>query len=292
MASSHSDLTYREPREYATLSRAQLNEYEEQGFVLVKDCFSQREVDVLNRAWEELRDRNFPGRVTERDGKTVRSFNGPHQVSEVVRRLCLHPRLVMPARQILGEDIYIHQVKINAKAAFKGDVWQWHQDYVYWKLEDGMPEPRAVTAALFLDDVNEFNGPVLFVPRSHRHGVLRTPTNDNAAGWQSHVSADLKYALSRETVAQLVKGGGIESPKGRRGSLVFFHCNVVHGSPPNMSPFERTIALVTYNCVSNALPPSDNPRPSFLVNRDFTPIAPLGLDALASDERASEGASA
>ena len=34
----------------------------------------------------------------------------------------------------------MHQFKLNAKAAFEGEVWQWHQDYGTWARDDGMPE--------------------------------------------------------------------------------------------------------------------------------------------------------
>jgi ectoine hydroxylase len=44
--------------------------------------------------------------------------------------------------QILGEDVYMHQFKINGKQAFDGDVWQWHQDYGTWQADDDMPAPR------------------------------------------------------------------------------------------------------------------------------------------------------
>ena len=40
--------------------------------------------------------------------------------------LARHPRLVEPGMQLLGSDkLYMHQFKINAKAAFDGAVWQW-----------------------------------------------------------------------------------------------------------------------------------------------------------------------
>jgi len=264
------------------MSAAQLAEYEDQGFLTLPDCFSDQEVRVINRELDALRARELPGSVTERDGQTVRALHGVHMISEIMRRLSRHPRIVMPVRQMLGEDIYVHQFKINMKAAFKGDMWPWHQDYIYWQVEDGMRAPRAITVAQFLDDVNEFNGPMLFIPGSHRHGVMSAPTRDDASDWHAHVSADLKYTLTPETVSRVVKERGIVSTKGRRGSVVFFHCNVVHGSATNMSPFERRIAFVTFNSVSNALPPSRNPRPTFLVSRDFTPIKPLDDDALIS----------
>ena len=66
----------------------------------------------------------------------------------------------------------MHQFKINGKMAFEGDVWQWHQDYGTWKNDDLMPTERAMNVAIFLDDVNEFNGPLMFIPGSHKKGVI------------------------------------------------------------------------------------------------------------------------
>ena len=41
--------------------------------------------------------------------------------------------MIRPVEQVFGEQVYMHQYKINAKAAFTGDVWQWHQDYGTWR---------------------------------------------------------------------------------------------------------------------------------------------------------------
>jgi ectoine hydroxylase len=35
-----------------------------------------------------------------------------------------------------------------------------------------MPEPRAMNIAVFLDEVMPINGPLMLIPRSHRHGRL------------------------------------------------------------------------------------------------------------------------
>jgi hypothetical protein len=42
------------------------------------------------------------------------------------------------------------------------------QDYGTWARDDLMPAPRPVNIAVFLDAVMEFNGPLMFVPGSHR----------------------------------------------------------------------------------------------------------------------------
>ena len=81
--------------------------------------------------------------------------------------------MVEPVEQLFGEKIYMHQFKINGKAAFDGDVWQWHQDYGTWKTDDDMPEARAMNVAIFLDEVNEFNGPLMFIPRQPQAGRAR-----------------------------------------------------------------------------------------------------------------------
>src|SRR5664280_1699171 len=56
--------------------------------------------------------------------------------------------------------------------AFEGDVWQWHQDYGTWQRDDGMPQPRAMNIAVFLDEVMPINGPLLLIPKSHKQGVF------------------------------------------------------------------------------------------------------------------------
>jgi ectoine hydroxylase len=99
-----------------------------------------------------------------------------HTYNDIFGRLARHPRLIEPVEQLLGGPVYIHQFKINAKAAFDGDVWQWHQDYGTWQRDDDMPEARAMNMALFLDDVTEFNGPLMFIPRSHKRCVLEAAT--------------------------------------------------------------------------------------------------------------------
>ena len=76
------------------------------------------------------------------------------------------------------------------------------------------------------------------------------------------------------------------APKGGPGSAIFFHGTLVHGSPPNMSPWDRQIIYVTYNAVSNAI--RRYKRPAYIAHRDFTPIDAWQDDAVAQ-RRAPQG---
>jgi len=264
------------------LSGKYLSDYNDNGYILLENALSSDDVSELLRACDEVFCQDRPERILETHSNAVRSIYAPHAFHETFKRLADHVLVVGPAAQILEDEVYIYQYKINAKLAFDGEIWEWHQDYIFWLNEDGMPQPRAINVCVLLDEVHEFNGPMIFLPGSQREGVIdETRMNESQnplagnEGWKSNVSAKLTYALNRQTVARLVTRYGMVAPKGAAGSILLFHPNVVHSSAPNMSPFNRRIVMVTFNSMSNPLPDQHNPRPSFLAARNAPPARPL-----------------
>jgi len=264
------------------LSNAQVDEFMRSGYLLLPELFSRREVDVVKSELPALfaGETSTSSRILEQDGRIVRSVYGVQTTNEICQQVTRHPRLLLPARRLLGGDVYLHQFKINAKAALGGDRWDWHQDYIFWRNEDGMPAPRVVTVAVYLDDVTEFNGPMMLLPGSHREGVIE-PTDERVGNG----SGRLRYALNLETLRALVSRYGICAPKGPAGTVLIFDANIVHGSAPNMSPFDRAVAFVTFNSTENILPQSEHPRPEFLAGRDFRPLTPVDDDVWSAPER-------
>ncbi len=260
------------------LSTQQIHEFETEGYFFIPELFSKDEVEVLMDDVPGLYAQRRDEVVREKDGETVRTVFTAHRFSEAFRRLSRHPRLIEPAMQLLDGPVYIHQFKVNAKAAFDGDVWQWHQDYGTWSRDDLMPEPRAMNLAVFLEEVNQFNGPLLFVPRSHKSGVIE-------AGYDRDTTSYGLWSIDNETIAGLVAEGGIVAPTGPAGSTLFFHCNLVHGSPSNMSPWDRSIVYISACQVDNHI--RRFKRPEWIAQRDFTPIVPLSDDCLATLARES-----
>lgn len=276
------------------LSKEHLETYDDNGFLLLPEYFSKAEVDVMRNELPVIFAEDSPRRVIEKEGTTVRSVYGSHCTNEVFRCLTRHPRLVEPAKQILEGEVYVYQFKINAKAAFGGDVWQWHQDYIFWRKEDGLSTPRVLSVVVFLDEVNEFNGPMLVIPGSHKEDVVDVPARDelwrgearqmdayqNSPSWISNLTADLKYSLDRQTIKKLVTEHGIVASKGPIGTAMFFHGNLAHASTNNISPFDRAVVIITFNSVENIPLPVNTLRPEFLVARDFTPVDSLSDDVL------------
>jgi ectoine hydroxylase len=173
----------------------------------------------------------------------------------------------------------MHQFKINGKQAFDGDVWQWHQDYGTWKNDDLMPAERAMNVAIFLDDVNDYNGPLMFIPGSHKRGVVDARHDLTTTSYPL-------WTIDNALIAQLVeraggKKGGIVSPKGPAGSMILFHGCLVHASGSNLSPWDRVSVYLSLCAVSNHI--RRFKRPEYIAHRDFTPIDCLPDDCLLKD---------
>jgi ectoine hydroxylase len=155
------------------LTPQQREQFERDGYLFFPSLFKKEEIQVLLDEVPALYAQRRPENVREKTGDVVRTNFAAHMYSYPFAKLARHPRMVEPIRELFGEDVYMHQFKINGKQAFDGDVWQWHQDYGTWMNDDQMPAARAMNVAIFLDEVNEFNGPLMFIPGSHKRARCR-----------------------------------------------------------------------------------------------------------------------
>ncbi len=254
-----------------TLSDAQLAELTEQGFLVLPGLFTADEVDRLCGRLPALFADGDPANIVEKDSGEVRTSMGLHLRDALFARLVRHSRLLGPAQQLYPEPLYIQQVKVNVKAAFSGEVWQWHYDFATHREEDGVPRPLALNLHVFLDDVTEFNGPLWFIPRSHQHGEF-------AATLDVQTTSYPLWVVDDATVGQLAADNGLVSATGTKGTGLIFFDALLHGSPGNMSPWQRAIFSLIVNPVSNALTRTE--RPDYKHHRDLTPVIPLADDCL------------
>ncbi len=265
------------------LTAQQIEHYHQHGFLVMRNYFSLTEIEILLDELPNIFAHDTPRRILEKSG-AVRTVFASHTDNEVYGALSRLPRLVEPAKQLLDSEVYIHQFKINAKVALEGEQWEWHQDFLYWHKEDGMPRSRVVTAAIFLQEVNEFNGPMLVTPGSHREGMIdvNAQLNGNGDGpaWMPTLTADLKYKINKEILSRVTEQHNIVAIKGGAGFVLFFDGNLFHASANNLSPHDRLSVFVTYNSIENALVDVPNPRPQFIASREFTPIEAVEDDAL------------
>lgn len=255
-----------------------LADFEDDGFLILPKLFDEQEVADLNAELDRLAAdpaiRAMRRTIIEPDSDTLRSIFEVHEVSEVHRRLVADPRLAGVARQLLGGDVYVHQSRVNLKPGFRGREFYWHSDFETWHCEDGMPAMRAVSCSVSLTDNHPWNGPLLLIAGSHRWFVQcvgETP--------EHHYEKSLRrqeYGVpDDDSLAELVRRGRIEHAVGPAGSVVFFDCNLMHGSNGNITPHDRRNAFFVYNSVENALErpfAAPEPRPDHIAARVVRPI--------------------
>jgi ectoine hydroxylase len=263
--------------------------FDRDGYLFFPGLFTPTETAVLNAAVPALYQRRAAYNVREKGSDAVRTNFAAHMYSEPFARLGRHPRMIEPVADLLGEALYMHQFKINGKMAFEGDVWQWHQDYGTWKNDDLMPTERAMNVAIFLDDVNPFNGPLMFIPGSHKKGVVDAKHDVTTTSYPL-------WTVDHDLIRKLVERGGgpghfdaqnryvpggIVSPTGPAGSMILFHSCLVHASTSNLSPWNRVSVYLSLCAVSNHI--RRFKRPEYIAHRDFTAIQCLPDDCLLRD---------
>ncbi|WP_280464650.1 phytanoyl-CoA dioxygenase family protein [Nocardia brasiliensis] len=246
--------------------------FRQDGYVFLPEALPSELLAEMRASVQDLLTEPGPQRFLERDGVTARAIYGLHGRDGVWRAAAERSILPRIARSLLGEDIYVYQWKVNPKSPGAGDRWEWHRDFTFWSREDGMPAPRALTAAILLEENGPESGPLQLVVGSHRLAPLPEETNicgpsaREATDWSAIVSDSLAYTVTDNSVERIGRERGIVTVCGPPGSVVYFDCNIIHGSGRNLSTYPRTLALITYNCVDNVPRDWANPRPDFFVN--------------------------
>ncbi|MEX2534197.1 MAG: ectoine hydroxylase [Trueperaceae bacterium] len=258
----------------APLSAQQADQFDCDGFIVLEDLFSEEEVKALMAESAALRngERKLEegSVITEPGSDKVRTvFKLPEQ-STLFNRLTRDRRLAGIASFLLGDDIYVHQSRLNYKPGFTGKEFYWHSDFESWHAEDGMPRMRAVSASLLLTDNDVLNGPLMLMPGSHKHFVAcagETPEDNH----KSSLKKQEVGVPSHEALTKLASEHGITAATGKAGTLVLFDCNTMHGSNGNITPYARSNAFFVFNALSNQLEEpfgANKPRPNFLAQRD------------------------
>lgn len=167
----------------------------------------------------------------ERPDAVVCHFLGGWRVHPVLRELVFDRRIAEPCRALLGVAVlrFFHD-QVFAKPPRHPGVVPWHQDYSYWTRT---APARHITLNLMLDDADEANGCLCFVPGSHRHGLL------------PKVPFDAPLEAIREHVPVAVAWHPVAVPV-RAGQATIHHSHVLHGSGPNRSDRWRRAVVLNY----------------------------------------------
>lgn len=263
------------------LSEQQIRDFDENGYVVLRDLFSADEVAALSEEIHRLSaietDHIFRKgairtiyRAHENDGPTA---------SQVFHAAARVPRVLEPVRQLLRDDqLYVYNSKINGKDAVTGIPMLWHQDYGYWKL-DRVPKPNMCTYMITLAEVDELSGCLYVIPGSHKLGTLKHLPD-------STTTYHKQWVVARDEMLRVLREGQKPVPlKYGAGSVVIFHCNLIHGSGHNLSGGDRWQIYFAYNPVANKPAEVGIKRPDYMRSMNFTPLVTMPDDAILAARR-------
>ena len=268
------------------LTDAQLAEYDERGFLVLRDLVQPAEIDALRADLARVARLDTAEVTKEKTGvvRTVFRVHDPRSptASPPFEALARLPRVLGPAQQMLRDEaLYVYHSKCNMKEAIRGEIWQWHQDYGSW-ANDGAPAPEFTTALLMLDDATEIGGCLYFIPGSHKLGRVDAEYDTETTAYK------LWTVRKLDVVAAMERFGDPVAITGQAGTVVLFHPNLVHGSGHNMSRYPRWHIYTVYNRVQNRPPVRANARPEWVVARDTTALRMGSDDAIIGFSRAAQ----
>jgi phytanoyl-CoA hydroxylase len=151
-------------------------------------------------------------------------------------RAIVSPRLAEVLSPLLGGEVEFHHTTMHVKPPERGAPFPMHQDHPFYPHQDD----RYVDVLLHLDDTNAHNGEIRFLAGSHKLGPLEhVVQGPNGEPSVPHLPVD-RYRLE-DTVAVPAK----------RGDVVCFSINTVHGSYMNSTDRPRRLVRMGYRHPEN-----------------------------------------
>ena len=213
-----------------TLSQDQKDQFWRDGFLVVEDAVTGKELDELHAVFaqwvEESRqhDKDYgetldgrarfdlePGHSAERPA--LRRVQSPEEVSDVYANIMRNAGTVDVVAELIGPSLKFHHGKVNSKLPGAATKVKFHQDFTF----QPMTNDDMITALLFVDDVTLENGPLEVVPGTHK-GPLYTLWHD---GVFTGVVADEVVEEHKDNIVKCT---------GKAGSVCLMHASLLHGS--------------------------------------------------------------
>lgn len=156
------DLSFRPsaPSGAKRLTSAEISHYNREGYVQPFDIFSVGEIAAM---------RQYVDGLMEAMGE-----NGAYGINCYQARLAglwdiaTDPRILDCVQDIIGPDIICWASAILSKKPRDPKQVPWHQDASFWQLSPA----RTVSVWLAVDDVDEENAAMRFLPRTHDRGKI------------------------------------------------------------------------------------------------------------------------
>jgi hypothetical protein len=207
------------------LSREQIEHYNAQGYIRPLSVFDEKEAGEIRAYFDAM----LHDILQRDDGRDAYSINSYQTKCRGLYDIVTDARILDYVEDLLGPNFVCWGAHLFCK--MPGDVKSvhWHQDAAYWPFTTA----RTVTAWLAIDDADEENAAMQFIPGTHRLGQLKFRAATTPSVLANEIVDAEQYG---EPVADELKAGEIS-----------LHADMLaHGSPPNLSHRRRAGLTIRY----------------------------------------------
>jgi len=220
------------------MSKAKITEkditfFKENGYLVVENLIDGETIASYQKIYDDFISGNISVGAYRRDLKGEGGNSEKEQIAQIMTPSkhystlldsCYYENIAEVAKTLLGDDLEIDFDMFISKPPHSAAPTPWHQDCAYWI---NMPDKRAVSAWMPLDEATADNGCMWYVPGSHLQAMRK------------HASTAKNGALicegnEREAVAVPLKAG----------SVVLHHGATVHYSRGNSTNGQRRAMIV------------------------------------------------
>ena len=224
---------------YKKFTKEHLESYNRDGYVIIKNFFSDNEVQLLLDAYHQdqlVKDSAI--NVDDNDGFNTKLSLWYNSGDDIYGAFSRSERVVDGLEMILGDKVALYHTKFMQKEPRVGGAWEWHQDYGYW-YDNGFLQPEMLSVMVAVTRANKENGCLQVLKGSHKIGRI----NHGSTGEQ--IGADMKRVEAAMKLMELVY---VELEP---GDTLYFHGNVLHRSDANTSDTARFSLISAYNLAAN-----------------------------------------
>ncbi len=254
---------------YKTFTKAHLEAYQKNGYVIIKEFFSLEEVNLLLETYKKdklIKDSAIS--VDDNSGMNTKLTLWYNSGDDIYGAFSRSERVADGLEMILDGKPALYHTKFMQKEPKVGGAWEWHQDYGYW-YDNGFLLPEMLSVMVAVTKANKENGCLQVLRGSHKIGRI----NHSTTGKQ--VGADMRRVNAAKENMELVY---VELEP---GDTLFFHGNLLHKSDRNTSDRARFSLISAYNLASNSSfmeEPEASHTPIIKVSNDM--ILKSGMQAI------------
>ena len=198
-------------------------EFNENGFVVLRNFFSESEIDQLRKEIVET------GKKLNTSGLNKDNlifYSNCFLQSEWLRAFITQEKIIRVLNELIGPDYWIRWDQCVAKAA-GGAAFPWHQDNAYNRLK-----AQHFQFWIGITEMTEENGGLWLQRGSHKNGLLPHSKVGN------HLECDLKPQ-------------NVEFMQANKGDVVIFSSLMLHHTKKNNSDGDRWAYVVEYMSAEN-----------------------------------------